>query len=130
VTVDPRLADCRRLFVRGLELNMRIGAHDAERHAPQRVRIDVDVWVPLAQSTPRHDRLDEVVDYGFIRDAALALVARGHVDLQETLCDNLARALLGQRQVRAVRVATDKPDVYPDCATVGVEVIHFKDPAS
>ena len=29
-------------------------------------------------------------------------------------------------QVRAVRVSTDKPDVYADCSAVGVEVFHFK----
>ncbi|MGH6612105.1 MAG: dihydroneopterin aldolase, partial [Burkholderiaceae bacterium] len=55
------------------------------------------------------------------------LAARSHIELQETLVDDIARALLAHRQVRAVRVATDKPDVYPDCEAVGVEVFHLKD---
>ena len=29
-------------------------------------------------------------------------------------------------EVRAVRVSTRKPDVYPDCACVGVEVFRFQ----
>ena len=53
--------------------------------------------------------------------------ARGHVDLQETFVDDIARSLLAYPQVRAVRVATDKPDVYADCEAVGVEVFHLKE---
>ena len=126
----PRLAACRRLFVRNLELNTAIGAHAAERLGPQRLRINVDVYVPLRTTTPRDDRLDEVFDYDLIRRTVTELVAaRGHIDLQETLVDDIARALLAQPRVRAVRVASDKPDVYPDCETVGVEVFHIKDEA-
>jgi len=29
--------------------------------------INVDVFVPLAMSTPRHDRISEVLDYDFVR---------------------------------------------------------------
>lgn len=123
----PQLADCRRLFVRDLELHTGIGAHDTERNGPQRLRINVDVYVPLAATTPRHDRLDEVIDYDFIRRTVVERAARGHIALQETLVDDIARALLAEPQVRAVRVAADKPDIYPDCASVGVEVFHLKD---
>ncbi len=36
---------------------------------------------------------------------------------------------MGQPSVRAVRVSTEKPDVYPDCRTVGIEVFRFRDAA-
>jgi dihydroneopterin aldolase len=32
--------------------------------------------------------------------------------------------------VRAARVRTEKPDVYPDCDAVGVEVFGVKDAAA
>lgn len=125
--LHPALAGCRRVFLAGCELPVRIGVHDFEQHGPQRLRIDVDLFVPLAASTPRADRLDEVVDYDFVRDAIAERVARGHIGLQETLCDEIAARLLAHPQVRAVRVATCKPDVYPDCDAVGVEVFHIKE---
>jgi 7,8-dihydroneopterin aldolase/epimerase/oxygenase len=56
-----------------------------------------------------------------------ARVAQGHVELQETLADDIAAALLAHPQVRAVCLSTRKPDVYPDCDAVGVEVFHLKD---
>jgi len=123
---DPLLAGCRRLFLVGHELPARIGVHDFERDAPQRLRVSVDLYVPLAASTPRADRLDEVVDYDFVRAVIAERVAQGHVGLQETLCDAIAERLIAHPQVRAVRVSTEKPDVYPDCAAVGVEVLRFK----
>ena len=126
--VDPRLIDCRRLFLRNHEVQVRIGAHDFEKRAPQRVRISVDLYVPLALSTPRADRLAEVVDYDFVRQCISQRIAQGPIELQETLCDDLLALMLAHPGVRAARVATEKPDVYPDCDAVGVEVFGIKNP--
>ena len=113
---------CRRLFLRDYEVWINIGVHDFEKTGEQRVLINVELWVPLAQSTPRHDKLHEVLDYDFIRRTVGERVARGHIHLQETLADDLLASMLAHPQVRAARVSTAKPDVYPDCAAVGVEV--------
>lgn len=123
----PQLADCRRLFLRNYEVHINIGVHDFEKRGEQRVVINVDLFVPLVESTPREDRLHEVVDYDFMRATVAERVGRGHIHLQETLCDDLAGALLANPQVRAVRVSTEKPDVYPDCDAVGVEVFRIKE---
>jgi dihydroneopterin aldolase len=124
--IDPRLADCRRLFLRNFEIRVHIGVHDFEKQAAQRVLVNVDLYVPLAQSTPQSDTLDEVVDYDFIRRRVSERVARGHIQLQETLVDDLLRDMLAHPQVRAARVSTEKPDVYPDCDAVGVEVFGLR----
>jgi len=123
----PRLADCRRLFLRNYEVLVNIGVHDFEKRGEQRVVINIDLFVPLSQSTPHEDKLHEVVDYDFMRATVAARIAQGHIQLQETLCDDLMRALLAHKQVRAVRVSTQKPDVYPDCDAVGVEIFRIKD---
>jgi dihydroneopterin aldolase len=125
----PKLADCRRLFLRNYEVMINIGVHDFEKRGEQRVLINVDLYIPLAQSTPKADQLDEVVDYDFMRETVARRMAQGHVHLQETLCDDVARSMLAHPRVRAVRVSTMKPDVYPDCEGVGVEVFQIKDEA-
>ncbi len=51
--LDPRLADCRRLFLRDYEVWINIGVHDFEKRGEQRVLVNVDLYVPLAQSQPR-----------------------------------------------------------------------------
>jgi dihydroneopterin aldolase len=123
----PRLMDCRRLYLRDYEVWINIGVHDFEKKGEQRVKINVDLYVPLALSTPHADKLDEVLDYDFIRREIMARVAQGHVHLQETLADDVLARLLAHPKVRAARVATEKPDVYPDCDAVGCEVFGLKD---
>ena len=123
---NPQLQDCRRLFLRDYEVWINIGVHDFEKKGEQRVRINVDLFVPLAQSTPRADKLDEVLDYDFIRREIMARVAQGHLHLQETLADDVLKRMLAHPMVRAARVSTEKPDVYSDCDAVGVEVFGIK----
>ena len=124
----PSLMDCRRLFLRDYEVWINIGAHDFEKRGEQRVLINVDLFVPLAQSTPQADRLNEVLDYDFIRRSIAERVKQGHIHLQETLVDDVLKLMLAHPQVRAARVSTEKPDVYPDCEAVGVEVFGLKEP--
>ena len=123
----PRLMDCRRLFLRDYVVRIDIGVHDFEKQGAQRVLINVDLYVPLALSTPSADQLEEVVDYDFIRRTVLERVGRGHIQLQETLADELLALMLANPRVRAARVSTAKPDVYPDCDAVGVEVFGIKE---
>jgi dihydroneopterin aldolase len=123
----PALMDCRRLFLRNYEVWINIGVHDFEKRGEQRVLINVELYVPMSMSTPQKDQLDEVVDYDFIRRSIAQRVAQGHVHLQETLVDDVMQLMLAHPRVRAARVSTEKPDVYPDCDAVGVEVFGMKD---
>lgn len=123
----PDLSDCRRLFLRNYEVLINIGVHEFEKKGEQRILINVDLFIPLSLSTPKGDHLHEVVDYDFIRSTIARRMAQGHIHLQETLCDDVVQAMLAHPKVRAVRVSTEKPDVYPDCDSVGVEVFRVKE---
>jgi len=127
--LDPRLAGCRRIYLRDALFEANIGVYDREHTGTQRLIVNVDLFVALSASTPRHDRVEEVVDYDFVRETIRRRIGRGHVNLQETLVDDLAGLLLAHPGVVAVRVCTEKPDVYQDVAGVGIEVLRFKDSA-
>lgn len=118
---------CRKLFLRNYEVSINIGVHDFEKTAEQRVLINVELYIPMSVSTPVADELDEVVDYDFMRRTIAERVARGHIHLQETLCDDVLKVMLAHPKVKAARVSTQKPDVYPDCEAVGVEVMGVKE---
>ncbi len=124
---NPSLRDCRRLFLRNYEVMINIGVHEFEKKGEQRVLINVDLYVPLALSTPVQDKLHEVLDYDFIRSSIASRMARGHIHLQETLADDVLKLMLAHPQVRAARVSTEKPDVYADCDAVGCEVFGMKE---
>jgi dihydroneopterin aldolase len=124
---NPSLMDCRRLFLHDYEVWINIGVHDFEKKGEQRVLMNVDLYVPLALSTPTRDQLHEVLDYDFIRRSIASRVSQGHIHLQETLADDVLKLMLAHPQVRAARVSTAKPDVYPDCEAVGCEVFGMKE---
>jgi dihydroneopterin aldolase len=127
---DPRLARCRRIFVRNWEVDANIGVHSAEREGAQPLVLNLDVYVRLDASTPRRDELAEVVDYDGLCALVRQRIALGHINLQETLVDDLAAAVLRQPGVEAVRVSSEKTEIYPQMGGIGVEVLRFKEDAA
>lgn len=115
---------CRRIFLSDLMCMVSIGIHDFERQAPQRFVFNISVYVLKKDAAAIQDDIQHVVDYDFIRDTALKVTTTQHFELQETLGDRVAEKLLKHPSVCAVRIATHKPDVYPDCAAVGIETFH------
>lgn len=104
-----------------LELMINLGIHPRELAAPQRVRLSVEMTVAYPQAVSA-DRIEEVLNYDFVRDGIHALVRERRFALQETLCEEVARMCLADARVEQVRVRSDKPDIYPD-ASVGCEVV-------
>ena len=103
---------------------MRLGIHPHEM-VPQRVRLSV--WLTVAYPAPlAGDAIDHVLDYDFIRRGIAALAAGEGFALQETLVEAVAALCLRDSRVRAVRVRSVKPDVYPD-ASVGCEIVRARD---
>jgi len=112
------------ILLEGLEVTIGLGIHDHERAAPQRVA--VSVWLTCAYDTVPDDRIDAVVDYDYLREGIRALGEARHIELQETLCEEVARlALAADARVRKVKVRSMKLDVYPD-ARVGCEVVRSR----
>jgi dihydroneopterin aldolase len=123
---DPRLAGCRRLFLRDWRVDARIGVYSAERAAAQQLLLNIDLFVDLATSTPLRDELAEIFDYDRVRAIVQGRLARGHINLQETLVDDLVDALLAEPGVVAARVSSEKTGIYAEMGGIGVEVLRFR----
>ena len=119
--------ELRRIFLREHRVMVRIGVHDFEQAAPQAVVISVDLWL-RPPSRPIDDDLANVLDYDFVRTGIANLVGGRHWNLQETLCHAILDFCLAPEAVLAARVSIEKPDIYPDSAAVGYEVLRLKSP--
>jgi 7,8-dihydroneopterin aldolase/epimerase/oxygenase len=117
----------RRLFIRNLKVNVRIGVHDFELLEAQPMLFNADIYALKSMTTSTRDNIEDVLDYDFMRQTILTLCSGKHISLQETLCDDIAKALLTHQNVHHVRVSTQKVNVYPDCDGVGVEVFVSKE---
>lgn len=110
-----------RMFVRDLVLQCNIGAYAHERLAPQPVRFNVDLHV-REPAKPINDDLANVLSYDEITAGIKALIGRGHINLVETLAEEIAALCLGDPRALHVRVAVEKLAVEPNATSVGVEI--------
>ncbi|MGZ8998796.1 MAG: dihydroneopterin aldolase [Allosphingosinicella sp.] len=98
-----------------------IGFHEFEVGEPQRLFITVEVWLDEASFATSDEAVD-AWDYDDLRSEIGALATGRRYNLQETLARAIYELVAARRGVTGLRVATCKPDVYPDCKGVGVEL--------
>jgi (5-formylfuran-3-yl)methyl phosphate synthase len=106
------------IFVRDFVQEMEIGAYGFERGRRQTVRFSVEADVLRAPVRP--GVVADIYSYDLIMDAVRSLVAAGHTDFVETLAEELAATLLGDRRLRAVTVRVEKLQLGP--GAVGIEI--------
>jgi dihydroneopterin aldolase len=112
-----------RVFIHDLVLEIEIGVHHYEKGATQRVRFSVDVdLTPSAHALD--DDISHTFDYDTILSGIKAIVARGHINLVETLAEEVARHCLAHPRAARVVVKIEKLDKEP--GAVGVEIVRAK----
>ncbi len=116
-SIDPTLGT-DRIFVRDFVLPVEIGAYSFEHGHTQKVRFDVSADV--LRVTERPEDMRHVVSYDIIMDGIRAIVARGHVELSETLAEQVAALVLESPRVVRVVVRVEKLELGP--GGVGVEI--------
>ena len=109
------------VFVRDLVLSCSIGIHPHEKTTPQRVRLNIDLGVGEPDD-PFNDRYETIVDYETVTNAVRALLDRGHVNLVETLAEEIAAVCLQDERVRTARIRVEKIEIMPEAGSVGVEI--------
>jgi len=113
-----------RIVLESLEVQTDIGFHAFEVGAPQRLLVSVEIWLENV-SVPPDDDPDHAWDYDFLRSEVQEISSSRRFNLQETLAHAVFDRLVAFRGVKALRVRTSKPDIYPDAQGVGVEIASF-----
>lgn len=123
--VPGRLAPkTRKMALEDYELEIDIGFQDVEIGRPQRLLLTVEVWLDERHFAECDDPAN-AWDYDFLRREIGGLVAGRRFNLQETLVREIYDLVAARRGVSGVRVSSRKPDIYPDCGGVGVELSSF-----
>ncbi len=123
--VPDRLAPrTRKVVLEDFALPVDIGFHDFEIGSPQRLKITVEVWLDEA-SFAAEDEVAAAWDYDVLRSSIARLADGRRFNLQETFVREIYDLVAARRGVTALRVSSRKPDIYADCAGVGVELASF-----
>jgi dihydroneopterin aldolase len=112
------------ILLDSLEVETDIGFHEFEVGKPQRLLVTVQIWLEDVAPPPRDDPAG-AWDYDYLRSEVRALAGARRYNLQETLAHAIFERFSALAGVKALRVATAKPDIYPDARQVGVEIASF-----
>jgi dihydroneopterin aldolase len=112
-----------RVFVHDLVLDAEIGVYSHEKGVTQRARFSVDIEVAPSDEAVE-DQISCVLDYDMIIATIKGILAEGHINLVETLADEIATRCLVHPRAALVRVKIEKLDKEP--GAVGVEIMRRK----
>lgn len=113
-----------RILLDSLEVMTDIGFHEFEVGVPQRLLITVELWLENLDPPDDEDH-DSAWNYDYLRSEVVRIAQRRRYNLQETLVHAIFQRVAAYRGVKALRVKSVKPDIYPDARGVGVEIASF-----
>ena len=113
-----------RILLDSLEVMTDIGFHEFEIGNPQRLLITVELWLEDLQP-PDDDDHGSAWNYDYLRSEVTRIAQERRYNLQETLVHAIFDRVAAYRGVRALRIKSVKPDIYPDAKGVGVEIASF-----
>ena len=112
------------VFVHDLVLDAEIGVYTHEKGVTQRARFSVDIEVvPTSQAI--EDQIARVLDYDMIIATIKDILAEGHINLVETLADEIATRCLAHPRAASVKVKIEKLEKEP--GAVGVEIVRRRE---
>lgn len=124
--IQSNLEEYQRIFVKNYLCTIQIGVYPHEKHHPQKVRLNVTAYLQKQYTSPKNDALAEVYDYDTLIQILTHESQKHGVQLQETLCNNIAKSILKDKRVFAVFVSSEKLAAYNACESVGVQILEFQ----
>ena len=113
-----------RILLDSLEVMTDIGFHEFEVGNPQRLLVTVESWLEDLDPPDDEDH-GSAWNYDYLRAEVTRIAQARRYNLQETLAHAIFQRVASYRGVRALRVKSVKPDIYPDARGVGVEIASF-----
>jgi dihydroneopterin aldolase len=101
-----------------IEVYVRCGLHAFEYERPNRLL--VSVW---QYGRPQSGQF---IDYDLVRNAVVAWQERPHVELLETLLEDIMAVAFSNPLVLACRARVIKPEIFPETQGAGVEMARFR----
>jgi dihydroneopterin aldolase len=113
-----------RILLDSLEVMADIGFHEFEIGSPQRLLITIELWLEDL-NPPDDDDHRSAWNYDYLKMEVIRLAQERRYNLQETLVHAIFQRVAAYRGVKALRIRSVKPDIYPEALGVGVEIASF-----
>ena len=124
VQIADGVRKIRHVFIRDMVIDCSIGIYTHEKEHEQRVRINLDLAVGEGDHLINDD-IRNVISYEDMAKGVEVIIAAGHINLVETLAENIAEMCLQDKRVFSARVRVEKLDIIASAESVGVEIERF-----
>lgn len=118
-----------KVYINGLQLYTLIGVYDFERHAKQRVIVDIELHTSLQQAG-KSDNVADTLDYGKIAERLANIADTASYQLLEALGEHMANALLDEFNAHKIILTLNKPDILDNVMAVGIQIVRSRCAAS
>ena len=121
VQIADGVRKIRHVFIHDMVIDCSIGIYTHEKEHEQRVRINLDLAVSEGDQLI-NDNIRNVISYEDMAKGVEVIIAAGHINLVETLAENIAEMCLQDKRVFSARVRVEKLEIIASAESVGVEI--------
>ena len=115
-----------KILIKSLVLNASIGIHEFEKKKKQKISISLEIDAEDNIPYVNH-KIENFVSYEFIVKDIKKLINKGHVELLETLGENIFEICFNDPRIQKVKVKLEKLEVFSEADSVGIEIQRTKD---
>lgn len=117
------------IFLRELKIKTLIGIYPWERHAPQLLRLDLEIALPTSRAC-RTDNFEDALDYAHVVQRIKETLTQKHFSLLEALAEHVAQLVLVEFDAPWIKVSVAKLSAIREVKEVGVCIERQANPAT
>ena len=111
----------KKVLIKELILNLRLGYYDFEKEKPQRVKFSLEI--DYKDKKPSNDKdLKSIVNYSKVVKVIKKLVNNKHYNFLETLAEDVFDELFKDKRIEKINLKIEKLEIMRDCSSVGIQI--------
>ena len=111
----------KKVLIKDLILNLRLGYYDFEKAKPQKVKFSLEV--NYRDKKPTNDKdLKSIVNYDKLVKLIKKLVKNKHYNFLETLAEDVFDELFKDIRIDKITLQIEKLEIIKDCSSVGIQI--------
>ena len=111
----------KKVLIKELILNIKLGYFDFEKEKPQKVKFSLEA--NYKDKNPTNDKdLKSIVNYDKLVRLIKKLVKNRHYNFLETLAEDIFDELFKDKRIDKIVLKIEKLEIIKDCSSVGIQI--------
>jgi dihydroneopterin aldolase len=112
----------RKVIIKDLIFNTFIGLHDFEKNKKQNIKFNIEIHTNN-KLQPNERDLNSIINYEDVINKIETITNKKHYLLLETLAEDIFSNLFENKNIIAIKLKIEKPEIIKNTSSVGIEVV-------